>query len=60
MVQSAGDTESKAAKDLLSWVSDTRRMIKTSSTNPLLDYVNSLKNKTHQYGESSQASDESV
>jgi len=59
MIQTAGDTESEAAKDLLSWVEDTRRMIRTSPTNPLLDYVNSLKNKTRRT-ESSQTSDESI
>jgi hypothetical protein len=42
-IQTAGDTESEAAKDLLSWVTDTRSMVENYPTNPLLDYVNSLK-----------------
>jgi hypothetical protein len=57
-VQTAGDTESEAAKDLLSCVSDTQNMLRNSSTNPLLDYDNSLKKKTSQDGEFSQTSTE--
>lgn len=45
MVRTAGDAESEAAKDLLSWVTDTQRMITNSSANPVLDYIDTMNSK---------------
>lgn len=43
-VRVAGDTESEAAIDLLSWVTATQSML-GESTNPVLDYLDSMQKK---------------